>query len=76
MEVIPQDALDSYLALGELGLDGSLRAVTGVLPSAIQAEVRNCGLICPAESGAEAAWAGDLDLLAPKHLLQPRPIVL
>lgn len=70
MEVIPQDALDGYMALGELGLDGSLRAVTGVLPSAIQAEVNNCGLICPYESGAEAAWAGDLDILAPKHLLQ------
>lgn len=70
MEVIPQDAIDNYLALGELGLDGTLRAVAGVLPSAIQAEVNNCGLICPAESGAEAAWAGDLDILAPKHLLQ------
>lgn len=70
MEVLPQDAIDTYLALGELGLDGGLRAVTGVLPAAIQAEIRNCGLICPAESGAEAAWAGDLDILAPKHLLQ------
>lgn len=70
MEVIPQDAIDNYLALGELGLDGTLRAVAGVLPSAIQAEVNNCGLICPSESGPEAAWAGDLDILAPKHLLQ------
>lgn len=70
MDIIPQDAIDNYLALGELGLDGTLRAVAGVLPSAIQAEVRNCGLICPYESGAEAAWAGDLEILAPKHLLQ------
>jgi magnesium chelatase family protein len=70
MDVLPQDAIDGYLALGELGLDGSLRAVAGVLPSAIQAEVHGCGLICPADSGAEAAWAGDLDILAPKNLLQ------
>ena len=70
MEVVPQDAIENYIALGELGLDGTLRAVTGVLPAAIQAEIRNCGLICPAESGAEAAWAGDLEILAPKHLLQ------
>lgn len=70
MEAIPQDALDGYMALGELGLDGSLRAVTGVLPAAIQAEIRNCGLICPTDSGAEAAWAGDLDILAPRHVLQ------
>lgn len=70
MEVLPQDAIDGYMALGELGLDGTLRTVTGVLPSAIQAEVNGCGLICPYESGPEAAWAGDLDILAPKHLLQ------
>ena len=70
MDVVPQDAVDRYYALGELGLDGSLRTVTGVLPAAIQAEVKNCGLICPSGSGREAAWAGDLDILAPDHLLQ------
>lgn len=70
MDVIPQDAVERFYALGELGLDGSLRVVTGVLPAAIQAEVKNFGLICPAASGCEAAWAGDLDILAPDHLLQ------
>lgn len=70
MDVIPQDAVERFFALGELGLDGGLRNVTGVLPAAIQAEVRTCGLICPAESGREAAWAGELDILAPAHLLQ------
>jgi magnesium chelatase family protein len=69
MDVVPQDAVERYYALGELGLDGSLRPVTGVLPAAIQAEVASFGLICPAESGREAAWAGELDILAPQHLL-------
>ncbi|MGV8832708.1 MAG: YifB family Mg chelatase-like AAA ATPase [Devosia sp.] len=67
---IPQDALDGYLALGELGLDGRLAHVGGVLPAAIAAQSRNLGLICAAASGAEAAWAGqDLDIVAAESLL-------
>lgn len=70
MEVLPSDALSNFMALGELGLDASLRNVTGVLPAAVHAQKNNCGLICPEASGSEAAWAGDLDILAPASLLQ------
>lgn len=70
MDVVPDDALENYIALGELGLDASLRSVTGVLPAAMQAQSQGLGLICPEKSGGEAAWAGDLDILAPGHLLQ------
>jgi magnesium chelatase family protein len=67
---IPQDALDGYMALGELGLDGRLAHVGGVLPAAIAAQERELGLICPALSGAEAAWAGEaLDIIAVESLL-------
>tara|TARA_R110002124_G_scaffold109676_14_gene262941 strand:+ start:5621 stop:6283 length:663 start_codon:yes stop_codon:yes gene_type:complete len=67
---IPQDALDGYLALGELGLDGRLAHVGGVLPAAIAAQGRDLGLICAAASGAEAAWAGEqLDIVAAESLL-------
>ena len=67
---IPQDALDDYLVLGELGLDGRLAHVGGILPAAIAAQGRELGLICPAPSGAEAAWAGDgLDIVAAESLL-------
>src|ERR1700739_3875276 len=34
---IPPDALDGYTVLGELGLDGSIAPVAGVLPAAIGA---------------------------------------
>jgi len=34
--------------LGELGLDGSIAPVAGVLPAAIGANSRDEGLICPA----------------------------
>lgn len=70
MEVVPSDALERYIALGELGLDASLRSVTGVLPAAMRAQELGYGLICPEAAGGEAAWAGDLDILAPGHLLQ------
>jgi len=66
---IPPDALDGYTVLGELGLDGSIAPVAGVLPAAIGANARGHGLICPAACGAEAAWAGGLDVLAAPSLL-------
>ncbi|MBA4219812.1 MAG: AAA family ATPase [Methylobacterium sp.] len=68
---IPADALAGYTVLGELALDGSIAPVAGVLPAAIAAHGRGQGLICPAASGPEAAWAaGDLDILAPRSLIQ------
>jgi magnesium chelatase family protein len=59
MGVLPPDALDGYLALGELGLDGAVGAVTGILPAALSAHAQDRGLICPQSQGSEAAWAGD-----------------
>ena len=70
MEIIPQDQVDHFYALGELGLDGSLRAVAGVLPAALYAHQKESGLICPYQTGAEAAWAGSGHVLAPRTLLQ------
>ena len=69
MGVLPGDEIAGYAALGELALDGALSPVTGVLPAAIHAGSRDLGLICPAGQGPEAAWAGDLDILAPSSLL-------
>ena len=67
---IPQDALHGFMALGELGLDGRLAHVGGVLPAAIAAHARGLGIICPAASGSEAAWAGeDVDIVAADGLL-------
>jgi magnesium chelatase family protein len=67
---VPQDALDGYIVLGELGLDGRLAPVSGTLPAAIAAHGRGMGIICPHASGPEAAWAGeDVDIVAPESLL-------
>src|SRR6202162_4460973 len=48
MEVLPQDELSGYTALGELALDGSLTSVAGVLLAGLAAAGRQSGLICPA----------------------------
>ena len=68
---LPGDALDGFTVLGELGLDGRLAAVAGVLPAAVAANARGHGLICPAPCGPEAAWAGgEMEVLAPQSLIQ------
>src|SRR5204862_940695 len=56
---VPPEALGGHAAVGELGLDGTLRPVGGILASAEGA--RQAGLsrlLCAAESAAEAALAG------------------
>ncbi|WP_434054518.1 MAG: YifB family Mg chelatase-like AAA ATPase [Roseibium sp.] len=68
---IPGEFLDGYAVLGELGLDGTLAPVAGVLPAAMGANGLGKGLICPEASGGEAAWAdADMDILAPRSLIQ------
>jgi magnesium chelatase family protein len=68
---IAPDALAGFTVLGELGLDGSLAPVAGVLPAAIGANARGEGLICPAACGAEAAWASpEIEIVAARSLIQ------
>src|SRR3954451_19930224 len=59
LDVLPVQEIGQYMALGELALDGALTPVAGVLPAALGAAERGLGLICPAASGPEAAWAAD-----------------
>jgi magnesium chelatase family protein len=74
MGALPADALDGYVALGELALDGAILRVAGVLPAAIGANAAGAGIICPAASGSEAAWGsgggeGGAEVVAAASLL-------
>lgn len=69
MGAVPQDALGRCIALGELSLDGRICPVSGVLPAALYASETGKTLICPEANGAEAAWAGDIPILAADSLL-------
>lgn len=57
-EQVPLDVLDNYLFIGELGLDGSIRPVRGILPLALAMKKTNKQLVTSAENGAEAAMSG------------------
>ncbi|MCF6325900.1 MAG: YifB family Mg chelatase-like AAA ATPase [Devosiaceae bacterium] len=83
---VPSDAVQNFLVLGELALDGRISSVSGTLPAAIAANSHQLGIICPEACGPEAAWAGeDIDIIAPAnllalanhlagHQLSPRPV--
>ncbi|MEM1132145.1 MAG: YifB family Mg chelatase-like AAA ATPase [Pseudomonadota bacterium] len=69
MGLIDMEALSGYIAVGELALDGRIVGSPGVLLAAMHALSQEHGLICPAVQGSEAAWAGDLEVLAAPDLL-------
>ena len=63
------EGLSHYVAVGELSLDGRIAPSPGVLLAALFASTHDMGLICPAAQGAEAAWAGNVEVLAAPDLL-------
>jgi magnesium chelatase family protein len=69
MGVADAETLAQYVVVGELGLDGRVAPSPGVLLAAIHAGSRGMGLICPAIQGAEAAWAGQVEVVAAPDLL-------
>jgi magnesium chelatase family protein len=69
LKVIPSDILADYVVLGELSLDSRLAPISGVLPAALHAASLEKGLICPKACGGEAAWAGEINILAAETLL-------
>ena len=69
MEALPADELAAYTALGELSLDGSVTSVAGVLLAGLAAASREGGVICPEACGGEAAWAGEIEIIAAPSLL-------
>ena len=69
MRILPEEELMKYIVLGELGLDGSVMPINGVLPVALKACRDEKGLICPAAQGSEAVWGGVKDIVATPTLL-------
>src|SRR5580692_5447946 len=64
-------ALDNYLAVGELSLDGAIRGVRGALSVAVCARQQGIGnLIIPLENAAEAAVVEGLNVFGVKHLAE------
>ncbi len=60
---IPQGVLDEVVVVGELGLDGAVRPVRGVLPMAAGARAQGRrAMLVPPENAAEAAVVGGLEV--------------
>lgn len=69
MGVIDAETLAAHVVVGELGLDGRIAPAPGVLLAALHASERSLGLVCPAAQGAEAAWAGSVEVVAASDLM-------
>ena len=64
------DDLSQFLLVGELGLDGSLRPIPGMLPVAILAREKNIpNLLLPAANAAEAAVVEGVNVYPVSSLL-------
>ncbi len=58
---VPQAALDGYVVVGELSLDGTVRPVAGVLSIALASRQRRCrGLVVAEANADEASIVDDL----------------
>jgi magnesium chelatase family protein len=64
LDIIPKDAVEGTVALGELSLDGRLIPVIGALPAAMAAAEADRTLLCPKACGPEAAWVGATEVIA------------
>jgi magnesium chelatase family protein len=70
-EIYEPHLLDGLIVLGELGLDGSVRPVQGVLASAMLARERGMrGVIVPDACAAEALVVEDIEVYGVRHLRQ------
>ena len=68
---LKEDALDKYVIMGELSLDGGLQPIKGALPIAIEAKKQGFkGFILPEENAQEAAIVNDLDVIGVTSLRQ------
>lgn len=66
---ISADHVEQYMMMGELGLDGTLRPIRGVLPISIKArELGFKGLIVPKSNAREAAVVDRLEVYGVEHL--------
>ena len=70
-DVVEQASLDKIVFLGELGLDGTIRAVRGVLPAVLTAVRAGFSqVVVPVENAAEAALVPEAEVRAVASLAE------
>lgn len=69
MGIVKTGRVEQTLLVGELSLDGRIKAVSGTLPMAIQAQRSGYSeFLIPAGNASEAAVAGDIVIVPVSHL--------
>lgn len=69
MNVVDGETLSDYMALGEVGLDGGIYPVVGILPASLEASTQQKGLICPLACSKEATWSGLHNIVTGRTIL-------
>src|SRR4051794_39776808 len=68
---VPQESVDRLVLLGELGLDGSVRGIRGVLPAVLAAaRAGHSQVVVPAANAEEAALVDSVEVLAAHTLVE------
>ena len=69
LQVVPAAKVSDVVHLGELGLDGTVRPVRGVLPAVLAAAREGCGdVVVAAENATEAALVPGVRVHAVQHI--------
>ncbi|WP_406830119.1 YifB family Mg chelatase-like AAA ATPase [Pedococcus sp. KACC 23699] len=69
VDLVPPARVAEVVHLGELGLDGSIRKVRGVLPAVLAAARSGCrDVVVPVENAAEAQLVPQIEVHAVAHL--------
>ncbi|MFN3528634.1 MAG: YifB family Mg chelatase-like AAA ATPase [Bacteroidia bacterium] len=68
---LKSEALERFIIMGELSLDGRINPIKGALPMAIQARKEGyTGMLLPKENAREAAIVSDLEVYGLEHLTE------
>lgn len=67
---IPEAVLNHHEFIGELALNGQIRAIPGILPAVIAASAAEAILIIPHDNARDAIWTSKQNVLAAKTLNQ------
>ncbi len=71
IDIIPEDKLRGKIVVGELGLDGAVIGVRGVLPVVVEAKKKGCvSCIVPMDNYSEALMVSGIEIIPVSHLTE------
>lgn len=69
LDILPQKSVEGMMLIGELGLDGSVRKVAGILPVVLKAKEKGVSVcVVPKENGKEGALVNGIKIVGVESL--------